>query len=190
MPTRSSPVSVARAKLFACEHGPIEPDVLCVSKALTGGYLPLAATLATDSIYEAFLSDDRGRAFFHGHSFTGNALACAVALESLTLFEEENRLGRVAELQGLFQKRRPQLDALPLVRKSRSIGALLALELEPSQSSGYLDTLGPKLYDEFLRRDILLRPLGNVLYFLPPYVITNEEVERVLNAIEEVLRGL
>ncbi len=92
-------------KMFACQHSPIEPDILCLSKALTGGYLPLAVTLASEDIYESFLSEDRRKTFFHGHSFTGNALACAVALESLSVLDETKALDRVMELEGLFTKR-------------------------------------------------------------------------------------
>jgi adenosylmethionine-8-amino-7-oxononanoate aminotransferase len=176
-------------KMFACQHGPIEPDILCLSKALTGGYLPLAVTLASEDIYESFLSEDRRKTFFHGHSFTGNALACAVALESLTLLDETKGLDRVMELEGLFTKRLEQLKSLPVVEEVRGIGALGVVELSTQGESGYLDERGPMLAQAFLERGILLRPLGNVLYFLPPYVITNEEAHSVFDAIEEVLAG-
>jgi adenosylmethionine-8-amino-7-oxononanoate aminotransferase len=176
-------------KMFACQHGPIEPDILCLSKALTGGYLPLAVTLASEDIYESFLSEDRRKTFFHGHSFTGNALACAVALESLTLLDETKGLDRVMELEGLFTKRLEQLISLPVVEEVRGMGALGVVELSTQGDSGYLDERGPKLAQAFLERGILLRPLGNVLYFLPPYVITDEEVHSVFDAIEEVLKN-
>ncbi len=130
-------------RLFACEHGPVAPDLLCLSKALTGGYLPLAATLASDEIYGAFLSTDRSRTFFHGHSFTGNALACAVALESLALFEEEDRLGRIARLERLFAGRLAALASHPAVAAVRSLGAMAALELAPASAGGYLDDARP-----------------------------------------------
>ena len=174
-------------KMFACQHGPIEPDMMCLSKAITGGYLPLAATLASEDIYQSFLSKDRRKTFFHGHSYTGNALACAVALESLTLLDETKSLDRVMELEGLFSKRLEQLKSLPVVEKVRGIGALGVLELSTQGESGYLDERGPRLAQAFLERGILLRPLGNVLYFLPPYVITDEEAHSVFDAIEEVL---
>ena len=176
-------------KMFACQHGPIEPDILCLSKALTGGYLPLAVTLASEDIYESFLSEDRRKTFFHGHSYTGNALACAVALESLSVLDETKSLDRVMELEGLFTKRLEQLKSLPVVEEVRGMGALGVVELSTQGQSGYLDERGPKLAQAFLERGILLRPLGNVLYFLPPYVITNEEVHSVFDAIEEVLAG-
>ena len=174
-------------KMFACEHGPIEPDILCLSKALTGGYLPLAATLASETIYKAFLSEDRAETFFHGHSFTGNALSCAVALESLVVFEEEKRLERVLQLEELFRERLENLESRPLVKKVRGIGALAVIELEPHRESGYLDERMPDLTERFLNRDILLRPLGNTLYFLPPFVITDEEAHWAFDVIEEVL---
>ena len=175
-------------KLFACEHGPIVPDILCLSKAITGGYLPLAATLSTDAIFDAFLSDDRGRTFFHGHSYTANALACAVAVESLAIIEDEDVMTRVGEIERLFAARLERYRSHPAVADARGIGGLAALELAPTgRDTGYLDALGPRLYDEFLARDILLRPLGNCLYFLPPYVITDDEAHRVFDAIDEVL---
>ncbi|MDA2935331.1 adenosylmethionine--8-amino-7-oxononanoate transaminase, partial [Acidobacteria bacterium AH-259-D05] len=174
-------------KMFACQHGPIEPDIMCLSKALTGGYLPLAATLASEEIYQAFLSEDRGKTFFHGHSFTGNALACAVALESLAVFDKTGRLDRVMALERLFLKRLTQLESLPIVSAVRGIGALAVVELHPEKETGYLDTRGVQMAETFLERGILLRPLGNVLYFLPPYVITDQEAHWVFDVIEEVL---
>ncbi|HVT60431.1 MAG TPA: adenosylmethionine--8-amino-7-oxononanoate transaminase [Thermoanaerobaculia bacterium] len=174
-------------RLFACEHGPVAPDLLCLSKALTGGYLPLAATLASAEIYRSFLSPDRGRALFHGHSYTANALACAVALESLALFEEEDRLGRIAALERLFAARLARLRRHPRVAAVRGIGAMAALELAPASAGGYLDELGPHLARRLLDRGLLLRPLGNVLYVLPPYVITDEEAHHLFDGIEAVL---
>nr|MDP9122591.1 aminotransferase class III-fold pyridoxal phosphate-dependent enzyme [Acidobacteriota bacterium] len=174
-------------RLFACEHGPIAPDLLCLSKALTGGYLPLAVTLASEEIYASFLSTDRTRTLFHGHSYTGNALACAVALESLALFEEEDRLGRIVRLERLFAERLARLRSHPRVASTRQLGGMAALDLRPAGEGGYLDSLGPHLASELLARDVLLRPLGDVLYFLPPYVISDEEAHGVFDVIEEVL---
>jgi adenosylmethionine-8-amino-7-oxononanoate aminotransferase len=189
-------------RLFACEHGPIEPDLLCLSKALTGGYLPLAATLASEPIYRAFLSQDRSRTLFHGHSYTANALACAVALESLALFEEEDRLGRIARLAVLYAARLAPLAAHPVVAAVRHLGGMAALDLKPTPgdagssspsggaAGGYLDDVGPLLARRLLDRGLLLRPLGNVLYLLPPYVIADAEVEAAFDAIAAVLDEL
>ncbi len=174
-------------RFLACEHAGIVPDLLCLSKALTAGYLPLAATLASQDIYSAFLSEDRGKTFFHGHSFTGNALSCAVALESLALFDDQRCLERVQQLEALFSERLAALADWDMVRETRCLGGMAALELAPRGDGGYLDTIGPRLTAAFLERDILLRPLGDVLYFLPPYVVTDDEAHRVFDAIEEVL---
>ena len=176
-------------KMFACEHAAVEPDLLCLSKALTGGYLPLAATLATEEIYGAFLAEERNRALFHGHSYTANALACAVALESLRLFDDERRLDRVVELERLFRRRLERLARHPRVEEVRCIGAVAAVELATG-GGGYLDDAGPLLQAEFIARGILLRPLGNVLYFMPPYVIQDAEAEWVFDEIEKVLAAL
>lgn len=177
-------------RFFACEHAGVEPDLLCVSKALTGGYLPLSATLATDAIYRDFYSDDRSKTFFHGHSYTANTLACAVGLESLRLFEDTECLQRVAELEGLFQERLDRLDRFARVEDRRVLGPMAAFDVAPDGAGGYLDDLGPRMQRAFLERDVLLRPLGNVVYFLPPYVITDDECHRVFDLIEEVLASL
>ncbi len=179
-------------RMFACEHAGIAPDLLCLSKGLTGGVLPLAATLATEEIYAAFLSEERGRAFFHGHSYTANALACAVARESLALFAGTRCLGRIAELQRLFAGRLAVISALPGVARVRGLGALAVVELEePTGERGAsdLDARGPRLAQEFLDRGVLLRPIGNVVYFLPPYAITDDDCHRVFDVIEETLLG-
>ena len=177
--------------MFACEHGPVQPDIMCLSKALTAGYLPLAATVCTDAVYDAFLHEDRGKAFFHGHSYTGNPLACAVALASLALFETEGVLDRVASLEALFTRRLAPLRSLASVADVRVLGGVGIVELAvPDESEGYLATVGPKLASQFLERGLLLRPLGNVLYFMPPYVISDAEANWALDQMSEVLHDL
>lgn len=173
--------------MWAVEHGPVRPDIMCLSKAVTGGYLPLGVTLCSDEIYDAFLSHDRSRTFLHGHSFTGNALSCAVGLESLAVFDDAHCLDRVLRLERLAAGRLEHIRTLPGVSGTRVLGGIAALDLEPHSGGGYFDDLGPRLYDAFLARDVLLRPLGNTVYFLPPYVITDEEAHRVFDVIEEVI---
>ena len=175
-------------KMFACEHANVTPDLLCLSKALTAGYLPLGATIATEKIYSAFLSDDRAKTFFHGHSYTANPLACAVALASLDLFEETPVLAKVARLESQLRAGLEPLRSLAHVTDVRVIGGMGAVELA-ANSPGYLHAMGPRLTAEFLKRGLLLRPLGNVVYFLPPYVITETETAWALEQIAEVLRG-
>lgn len=176
-------------EMFACEHARVSPDIICLSKALTAGYLPLGVTAATEEIYAAFLSDDRLKTFFHGHSFTANPLACAVASASLELFERENCLEKVAFINRKFNERLPKMLELKCVKAVRIIGAVGVIELI-SETNGYFANVGQNLYQEFLRRDILLRPLGSVLYFMPPYVIEEQEIDWVLGEIEDVLRNI
>jgi adenosylmethionine-8-amino-7-oxononanoate aminotransferase len=178
-------------RMFACNHAAISPDIICLSKALTAGYLPMAVTAATETVYEAFLSDDRTKTFFHGHSFTANPLACAVALASLDLFEATDILGRIGRLESQLTARLSPLRSLPIVGDVRVIGGVGAIELvsdqHTKQAGGYLDDIGRRLSAEFLARGVLLRPLGNVLYVMPPYVISDTEVDFVADVIAEVL---
>lgn len=164
-------------KMFACEHAGITPDIICLSKGLTAGYMPLGATVTTQAVYDAFLSDDRSKTFFHGHSYTANPLACAVAIASLKLFEEERTLEKVARIEWQM---RAGLNG-------RVMGGVGVVELE---GEGYLDNAGPRLAAEFIKRGLLLRPLGNVVYFMPPYCITELETEWALTQIREVINSL
>ena len=175
-------------RMFACEHASVTPDIICLSKALTAGYLPLAVTATTNVVYDAFLSDDRTKTFFHGHSFTANPLACAVALASLDLLEEGRVLDRVARLERQLREGLAPLKDVSRVGDVRVLGGVGVVELQ--SDGGYLDSLGPRLYDAFLKRGVLLRPLGNVVYFMPPYVITDAEVDWVLGSIREVVTAL
>ncbi len=185
-------------KMFACEHADISPDIICLSKAITGGYLPLGVTAATEKIYETFLSDDRLKTFFHGHSFTANPLSCAVAIASLELFHREGSLDRVHAIEAIFQSRKASLESHRAVEEVRILGGVIALELRRDkdhppagaggEGGGYLDRMGPRLARQFLDRGLLLRPLGNVLYFMPPYVIGEVETNWALDQIEEVLQ--
>ena len=172
--------------MFACEHGPIEPDLICLSKGLTAGYLPLAVTAASEEIYEAFLSDDRRKTFFHGHSFTANPLGCAVALAGLDIFKDEDVLGRIAEISTRMRSRLKSFVGREYVRDVRQIGDVGIVELE-SGGEGYLSQVGPRLTKEFLARDLLLRPNGDIVYFMPPYVVTDAEIDWVFDQIDEVL---
>jgi adenosylmethionine-8-amino-7-oxononanoate aminotransferase len=176
-------------RMFACEHAAIRPDILCLSKAITGGYLPLAVTAATEEIFNAFLDDDRSKALFHGHSFTANPLGCAVAIASLRIFAEEHTMNRVHQLERQLQARLQQLRNYRNVGDVRGIGGVAAIELV-TEGGGYLDNVGPQLAREFLARGLLLRPLGNILYFMPPYVISAAEVDWAFDQIGEVLSTL
>ncbi len=179
-------------RMFACEHGPVTPDIICLSKALTAGYLPLAVTAVTGAVFDAFLGDDHSRTFFHGHSFTANPLACAVAIASFDLFQENDLLPRIARLEAQLRAGLTPLLRLPIVGDVRVLGGVGAVELVSDKATkdagGYLDQIGPRLSAAFIERGLLLRPLGNVLYFMPPYVITDDEVDWAIDQIGEVLQ--
>ncbi len=180
-------------RMFACEHARVTPDIICLSKALTAGYLPLGVTATTAEVYQSFLSADRSKTFFHGHSYTANPLACAVAHESLKMFAEENVMARVNDLEQQLRRGLEPLRTLPNVADVRVIGGVGVLELAcdtPAEvAGGYLDRQGPFLAAEFLRRNLMLRPLGNVLYFMPPYVISSSETDWAINEIAAVLEN-
>lgn len=179
--------------MFASEHADVSPDIICLSKALTGGYLPLGVTAATEAVYEAFLSEDRRKTFFHGHSYTGNPLACAVALASLDLFRTDGVLERVLALERQLREGLEPLRAFPNVGDVRVIGGVGIVELVENKQTraagGYLDQIGPQLANEFLERGLLLRPLGNVVYFMPPYVITRQQTAWALDQITAVVKA-
>lgn len=173
-------------RMFACEHGPVAPDIACFSKGLTAGYLPLSVTVAAENVYEAFWSDDRRKTFFHGHSFTANPLGCAVALEGLDIFAEDGVIERIGRLEAQVRKALLRYVGRPYVRDVRQIGGVGIVELAAG-GAGYLADIGPRLARAFLERGLLLRPIGNVLYFMPPYAITDDEAAWALDRIDEVL---
>lgn len=174
---------------FACKEAIIVPDIICLSKALTGGYLPMGLSFCTDEIYEAFHSDSRLKAFFHGHSYTANPLACAAAIASFDLYIKEKRLEDVKFINSKMNQslKVPELLLHPALRNLRIMGSVAVLELETSKESSYFHELGPRLQESFMEKGILLRPLGNTLYFLPPYTISVSSLEYCLNSIKEVV---
>jgi adenosylmethionine---8-amino-7-oxononanoate aminotransferase len=181
-------------RLFACEHAGISPDIICLSKALTGGYLPLGATVVSERVYEAFLSTDRTHTLFHGHSFTANPLACAVALASLDLIESTNAVAKVQQIEGWLRDGLEPLRDTPLAGDIRILGDVGVVELvadkRTREAGGYLDEIGPRLTRAFLERGLLLRPLGNVVYVMPPYVITQAETEWMLEQVRDVVGAI
>ncbi|TRC98445.1 adenosylmethionine--8-amino-7-oxononanoate transaminase [Mesorhizobium sp. WSM4303] len=170
--------------MFACEQASISPDILCTSKGLTGGAIPLAATLATDTIFRAHFSDDRKKTFFHSSSYTANPIACAAALANVEIWRDEPVAERVAALSAKQAAGLQRFRHNPRFTDRRATGTITALDLRTG-SAGYLAEIGPKLRAFFLERGLLVRPLGNVLYLLPPYCITSEELDGVYDAIEE-----
>jgi len=168
--------------MFACEQAGIRPDFLCLSKALTGGYLPLAACLTTDAVYQAFYDDYHTlRAFLHSHSYTGNPLACAAALATLDIFEQDDVIEANKPLARRMAEATAHLVDHPHVGEVRQTGMALAIEMTADKAHRtpypWQERRGLAVYQHALSRGALLRPLGNVVYFLPPYVITPEQID-------------
>ena len=167
--------------LLACEQADVVPDILCLSKGLTGGAVPLAVTMAREDIYQAHYSDDRAKMFFHSSSYTANPIACAAAAANIAIWEDEPVLARVADLAARQAER---LAALEGVRNARVLGTIAAVDLG-TEAAAYLSTLGPRLLAFFRERDLLLRPLGNTVYVMPPYCIEDADLDAIYAAIGE-----
>ncbi len=171
--------------LFAHQQADIRPDFLCLSKGITGGYLPLSVTLTTDTVYQAFYDDDVARGFLHSHSYTGNALACRAALATLDIFEKENVIAANREKSARFTALLGDLAAHPKVRDFRHTGMIWAFEVE----SGEQD-FARRCFQAGLEQEILLRPMGNTVYFMPPYVITEEEMALLAGRVTALIDRL
>lgn len=174
--------------LFASEQVNEKPDLICLSKGLTGGFLPLGVTACANDIYNAFLGDHLHQAFLHGHSYTANPLACSSALASLDLLLEDTCSAQremIAESHKEFCR---QWQLHPKLKRCESLGTILALEYQ-AENSSYFQPMRDRLYHFFLSKGILLRPLGNVLYILPPYCIQNEELKLIYDQIILTLEG-
>jgi adenosylmethionine---8-amino-7-oxononanoate aminotransferase len=174
---------------FACEQAGVEPDIVCLSKGMTGGFLPLAVTLTTEEIYRSFYSTDRARTFFHSSSFTGNPLGCAAACASLKIWEEEPVLERINQLSDSLRALWRRLAARADVENARQTGTIAALDVR-SPERGYLSDVAPKLYRYIVGRGVLLRPIGRSIYVLPPYCTSRTDLEFIVNTIEGALDAL
>lgn len=163
---------------FACEQAGITPDIKCISKGITGGFLPLGATLCSAAIYNAFYAKDKAKTFWHSSSYTGNALACAAALANLKLWQANDTDSIVKKLCAMQTTQLKRLQNHPLIRGLRQCGTIIAFEI-CHKEQGYLSSVAPQLYDYFLAHNILLRPLGDTVYVLPPYCITEQQLERI-----------
>lgn len=179
-------------KMFACEHEGVQPDIMAVGKGISGGYLPIAATLTTEQIYNAFYDDyDKLKTLFHGHSYTGNQLGCAVALENLRLFESENIVEEVAKKAKYLDELFDELRSLPHVGEIRQLGFMCGIELVHSKETkerfpaekrvGYRATL------KMRELGMLTRPLGDVIVFMPPHVTTREELKEMVSIMKEAI---
>lgn len=182
-------------KLFASEYLETQPDIMCLSKGLTGGFLPLGLTLCTDQVYSAFRempqthNQPSSRTLFHGHSFCANPLACAAALSSIELLEQATCQAEIAQLSQLQHAFAQELLAIPLVHNPRSLGTIFACEIGDS-TANYAAKIKHQMQQYLLKQGIYLRPLGNTLYLMPPYVITPKEMEHIYRSIKKMLKTL
>lgn len=174
--------------LTACEQAGVVSDIMCLSKGLTGGSLPLAVTLASEAIYDAHYSPDRARMFFHSSSYTANPIACAAAAANLAIWREEPVLERIASVAAMQGDWIDRAARWPGVVNARGLGTIAAFEVEDARP-GYLSTLGPSIKAACAAAGVLLRPLGNTVYVMPPYCATADDLAQVYGAIEAAITG-
>lgn len=172
---------------FACEQLTNEPDMFCLSKGLTGGTMPMGITSCNEKIFEAFLSDDKLKTLYHGHSFTANPVACAASLASLDILQADETIANIKRVEAQHKVFFKTIENHPKVRTIRQTGTIIALEWETGNDTSYLSGLRDQLYNYFLNKGIILRPLGNIIYILPPYVISNDDLAYIYNSIQQAL---
>ena len=174
--------------MFACEHAGVSPDFMTLSKGLTGGYLPLSVVMTTHEIYDAFYADyTEFKAFLHSHSYTGNPLACSAANATLDLFEKEAILEKNQEKSAYMATLLERFKELPNVVSTRQTGMIAAIELQQYPLDFRVNL---KIFEHALKKGVLLRPLGNIVYFMPPYVITHEQIDTMMNVAYEAIVSL
>ena len=174
-------------KTFATDYLANKPDMMCLSKALTGGTIPMAITTFTQEVFDGFYNDDVNKALFHGHTFTANPTGCAAALASINLLqtdEMQNNIARINQFHLAFEQK---IKSHPKVKTTRVLGVIFALEIKTENQESYYGTMRNKLYNFFIENGIILRPVGNIIYILPPYIITNSQLEKVYATIEKAL---
>jgi adenosylmethionine-8-amino-7-oxononanoate aminotransferase len=180
--------------LFACEQAGIRPDIMCLSKGLTGGYLALSAVLTTEALYAAFYDEYvKLNAFLHSHSYTGNPLACAAAVASLAIFDEDDVIGRNVALARHMGERARELEELQHVAEVRQHGMIVAIEMARDKEArtpyDWRERRGLTVYRHALERGVLLRPIGNVIYFMPPYVVTPDEIDLMVDVARSGIKA-
>lgn len=177
-------------KFLASNHLINQPDIICLSKGLTGGFLPLGITACRDYIFDAFTSKDKLKTFFHGHSYTANPLSCAAALASLDLIDRPNFEPQIRKIENQHANFIVQLKSLKIVENPRVLGTILSFEVKNDENTSYFNNIRDLLYKKFIENGILLRPLGNTIYIMPPYVITHFQLQKVYKTILKVLAGI
>ena len=174
-------------KTFATDYLQNNPDMMCLSKALTGGTIPMAITTFSQEVFDGFYDDDTNKALFHGHTFTANPTGCAAALASISLLqtnEMQQNLSRINQRHLVFESK---IKSHPKIKTTRVLGVIFALEIKTENQESYYGTMRNKLYDFFIDNGVILRPVGNIVYILPPYIITDEQLEKVYATVEKAL---
>lgn len=174
-------------KTFATDYLVEKPDMMCLSKALTGGTIPMSITTFTQEIFDAFYDDDTNKALFHGHTFTANPTGCAAALASIQLlqtYEMQANIQRVNKKHLAFESK---IKTHPKVKTTRVLGVIFALEIKTDSQESYYGTMRNKLYNFFIENGVILRPVGNIVYILPPYIITDEQLDKIYQTVERAL---
>jgi adenosylmethionine---8-amino-7-oxononanoate aminotransferase len=174
-------------KLFASNYLETKPDILAISKGITGGSMPLGVTSCNKKIESAFYSAQTSKTFYHGHSYTANPIACAAANASFRLLVSDQCQQDRKRIEESFKKFKSKIDNHPAVKEARSLGAILAIELKTSETTSYTNPVRKKIYAHFINTNILLRPLGNVVYILPPYIISDSELDHVFTELYNFL---
>ena len=174
-------------KTFACDYLQQQPDMMCLSKALTGGTIPLAITTFTQEIFNGFFDDDTNKALFHGHTFTANPTGCAAALAGLQLLQSAEMQDNINNIHQSHLHFQSKIKSHPKVKITRVLGVIFALEIVTENSESYYGSMRNKLYNFFIENGIILRPVGNIVYILPPYVITKNQLEKVYKVVESAL---
>ncbi|BDB52396.1 adenosylmethionine--8-amino-7-oxononanoate transaminase [Flavobacterium ammonificans] len=174
-------------KTFACDYLSLQPDMMCLSKALTGGTIPMAITTFTQEIFDGFYDDDTSKALFHGHTFTANPTGCAAALASISILQTEAIQKNIQEVNQSHLQFEQHIKKHPKVLATRVLGVIFALEIKSEVKESYYGTMRNTLYNHFIENGVILRPVGNVVYILPPYIISKEQLQKVYQVIENAL---
>ena len=177
-------------KLFASEYMETKPDIMCLSKGLTGGTMAMGVTSCTREIYEAFYSHDKMKTFYHGHSYTANPLACTAGLASMDLLQKQDCAENIKRIVARHSEFVVELTDNTKVENIRQLGTILALDIITNDKAGYFNSISSYLKAEFLKHGVVLRPLGNTVYILPPYCTTNAQLDKIYKAITEVISEL
>ena len=170
---------------FAVDYLQQQPDIICLSKGITGGFMPLGVTICTQQIFDAFYDDDKTKTFFHGHSYTANPLACAAANASIKLLDTQKCREAIQQICNSHAAFKNRIVNNPFIKQVRQTGTILAIELNTKETTSYFNSIQKKAYDYYLSKGIFLRPLGNVVYIMPPYCITQQELENIYTVLED-----